>query len=153
MVLRRVAVSFAGGCLAAALTATVHAQFSATERAAYMAGIRIDRSMLVGDLATSPRSAMRSVDPQETTHEVREVNLIGRGVILEMPRGNPGSEGFQRPRLLIGRQSPELRSWMADVGLPPERCMLPVFRGRLKRAPETGKMGAAVLISGTCSFY
>jgi hypothetical protein len=28
-----------------------------------------------------------------------------------------------------------------------------MFRGRLKRDPETGKLGAAVLMSARCSFY
>ena len=152
MVLRRLAVLFAVGCLTA-MSAPCRAQLSATERAAYMSGLRIDRSMLAGPLASSPQSAMRVGDQPESARELRSVNLIGGGVVLEMPRSGPGPEGFQRPRLLIGRQSPELRSWMRDMGLPPERCMLPMFRGRLKRAPETGKMGAAVLVSGSCSFF
>ena len=152
MVLRRLAVLFAVGCLTA-MSVPCRAQLSATERAAYMSGLRIDRSMLAGPLASSPQSAMRVGDQPESARELRSVNLIGGGVVLEMPRTGPGPEGFQRPRLLIGRQSPELRSWMRDMGLPPERCMLPMFRGRLKRAPETGKMGAAVLVSGSCSFF
>lgn len=153
MALRRWAVVLVSGC-AAAVSLSCQAQISATERAAYMSGLRIDRSMLAGPLAASPPSAMRSVDsPANGASELREVNLIGRGVMLEMPRSGPGPEGFQRPRLLIGRQSPELRAWMSEIGLPPERCMLPMFRGRLKRAPDTGKIGAAVLVSGSCSFF
>jgi hypothetical protein len=31
--------------------------------------------------------------------------------------------------------------------------MLPTFRGRLKRDPETQKLGAAVLVSARCTFY
>ena len=37
----------------------VLAQASSAELAAYMSGLRIDRSMLAGSLAPSPRSAMR----------------------------------------------------------------------------------------------
>ena len=87
-----------------------------------------------------------------TGRETREVNLIGKGVVLEMPRINPDGK-YERPRLLIGRQSPELAAWMKEVGLPPERCMLPMFRGRLNREPETGKIGMAVLVTGRCTFY
>jgi hypothetical protein len=153
MVLRRLAVLLASGCVAA-MIAPCHGQTSAAERAAYMAGLRFDRSMLAGSLATSPRSAMSASDPQESpARQLRQVNLIGQGVVLEMPRGDPGTEGFQRPRLLIGLQSQALRTWMSEMGLPPERCMLPMFRGRLKRSPETGKMGAAVLVSGSCTFF
>jgi hypothetical protein len=124
---------------------------SATEQAAHMAGLRIDRSMLAGPLASSPRSAM-SYGGSSNQNEPREVNLVGNGVVLEMARVGPDGQ-FVRPRVLIGRQSPELRTWMRSAGLEPERCMLPMFRGRLKRDPETGKLGAAVLMSARCSFY
>lgn len=126
---------------------------SATEQAAYMAGLRIDRSMLAGPLASSPPSAMSYGGPSSNRlNAPREVNLVGNGVVLEMARVGPDGQ-FVRPRVLIGRQSPELRAWMTSVGLEPERCMLPMFRGRLKRDPETGKLGAAVLMSARCSFY
>lgn len=59
---------------------------------------------------------------------------------------------FVRPRLTIGRQSHELRNWMGSIGIPAERCMLPLFRGRLKRQ-ESGDVGAAVWISARCTFY
>ena len=141
------------GCCCAALFAHVHAQTGSAEQAALMAGLRIDRSMLAGPLASSPRLAMRIGGNSEYAQlETREVNLVGSGVVLEMPR--VGSDGtFQRPRLLIGRQSPELRTWMREAGLQPERCMLPMFRGRLKREPESGKVSAAVLVSARCTFY
>ena len=84
--------------------------------------------------------------------ETREINLVGKGVLLEMPRVAPDGS-YQRPRVLIGRQSPELRAWMREAGLEPERCMLPMFRGRLKRDPDTGKTGVAVLMSARCTFY
>jgi len=141
------------GCCGTALLADVSAQVSSAEQAAYMAGLRVDRSMLAGPLASSPRSAMRLEGASEYTgRETREVNLIGKGVVLEMPRVNPDGS-YERPRVLIGRQSPELAAWMKEVGLPPERCMLPMFRGRLSREPETGKIGMALLMTGRCTFY
>lgn len=149
--LYRAAVLVAAGCATALFGHAVLAQ-SATENAAYMAGIRIDRGMLVGPLASSPRSAMRGIEPSTIQQEPKELNLIGTGVVLEMPRLGPNGE-FVRPRLLIGRQSPELNAWMKSMGIAPERCMLPMFRGRLNREPETGKIGAAVLMSARCTFY
>jgi hypothetical protein len=146
------------GAVLAASVAALHfgdvlAQASSAERAAYMSGLRIDRSMLAGSLAPSPRSAMRLEGNGDSgMQETREVNLVGRGVVLEMPRVGPDGK-FQRPRLLIGRQSPELNAWMKEAGLAPERCMLPMFRGRLNRDPETGKAGIAVLMSARCTFY
>jgi hypothetical protein len=148
-----VAARTAATCAATLFAVAVHAQApSAAEQAAYMSGLRIDRGMLAGPLAASPRSAMNYDGPSSGAGEPREVNLIGSGVVLEMARIGPDGQ-FVRPRVLIGRQSPELRSWMRAVGLPPERCMLPTFRGRLKRDPETGKHGAAVLVSARCTFY
>lgn len=142
------------GCLIASLVSSTHAQPPpATEQAANMAGLRIDRRMLAGPLADSPRSAMPGMeDTVEVVREPREISLVGRGVLLEMRRAGPGGQ-YVRPRLLIGRPSPELRLWMRELGLPPERCMLPLFRGRLKRDPGTGKLGAAVLLSARCKFY
>lgn len=152
--LYRDARQIALGCMTALCIVTGHAQPpSATEQAAYMAGLRIDRNMLAGPLASSPVSAMpNGIDVPDVNREVREINLVGRGVLLEMARTGPDGQ-FVRPRLLIGRQSPELRLWMREMGLPPERCMLPMFRGRLKRDPDTGKLGAAVLVSARCTFY
>lgn len=144
------------GCALLFASLAAHAQrFGASELAAHMSGLRIDRSMLVGPLAAAPDPAIPA-DAEERPVQTapREVNLIGRGsgVMLEMARVGPNGQ-FVRPRLLIGRQSPELRSWMNSVGLPAERCMLPQFRGRLKRVEETGKYGAAVLVSARCTFY
>lgn len=142
------------GCVAALFVPASHCQsISATEQAAYMAGLRVDRNMLAGPLASRPRSAMPiGSEAPLPDREVREVNLVGKGVLLEMGRVGPDGQ-FQRPRLLLGRQSPELRMWMKELGLPPERCMLPLFRGRLKRDEHTGKTGAAFLVSARCSFY
>lgn len=146
-------VAVLAACVAALHFGDVLAQASSAELAAYMSGLRIDRSMLAGSLAPSPRSAMRLEGNGDSgMQEPREVNLVGRGVVLEMPRVGPDGK-FQRPRLLIGRQSPELSAWMKEAGLPPERCMLPMFRGRLNRAPETGRTGIALLVSARCTFY
>ena len=147
----RSAILFAAGCTAALFGHAVLAQ-GATDHAAYMAGIRLDRSMLAGPLATSPRSALRGVGSSSSVQEPREYNLIGPGVVLEMGRTGPDAR-FVRPRLLIGRQSPELNAWMKSMGVTPERCMLPMFRGRLVRVAESGKIGAAVLVSARCTFY
>lgn len=149
--LYRAAVLCIAGCTAALFGHAVLAQ-SATDHAAYMAGIRLDRSMLAGPLASSPRSALHGIESSNTVQEPREYNLIGSGVVLEMGRTGPDGR-FVRPRLLIGRQSPELNVWMKSVGVTPERCMLPMVRGRLNRVPETGKTGAAVLVSARCTFY
>ena len=147
----RAAVLFAAVCATALFGHSVLAQ-GASDHAAYMAGIHLDRSMLAGPLAPSPRSALRGVEPSNTVHEPREYSLIGSGVVLEMGRVGPDGR-FARPRLLIGRQSPELNVWMKSIGVTPERCMLPMFRGRLVRVPESGKIGATVLVSARCTFY
>ena len=141
------------GCWCAALVGNARAQGGSADHAAFMAGLRIDRSMLAAPLASSPRSAMSIGGPSEyAQQEAREVNLIGRGVVLEVPRVAPDGS-FQRPRVTIGRQSPELRMWMKEAGLDPDRCMLPMFRSRLKREPDTGKVTAAVLVSARCTFF
>jgi hypothetical protein len=149
--LYRAAVLFAAGCAMALFGHAVLAQ-GATDHAAYMAGIRLDRSMLAGPLATSPRSALRGVGSSSSVQEPREYSLIGSSVLLEMQRVGPDGK-FVRPRLLIGRQSPELNNWMKSMGVTPERCMLPMFRGRLHRVPETGTITGAVLMSARCTFY
>lgn len=149
--LYRAAALLAAGCTTALFGHVVLAQ-SATEHAAYMAGLRLDRSMLTGPLVSSPRSALRGIASSNTVQESREYSLIGSAVVIEVARTGPDG-GFVRPRLLIGRQSPELNVWMRSMGVTPERCMLPMFRGRLNRVPETGKIGAAVLMSARCTFY
>lgn len=149
--LYRVVVLLAAVCAMALFGHPVVAQ-SAADHAAYIAGIRLDRSMLAGPLAPSLPSASRGIESSNTMQEPREYNLIGSGVVLETGRIGPDGK-FVRPRLLIGRQSPELNVWMRSMGVTPERCMLPMFRGRLNRVPETGKIGAAVLMSARCTFY
>ena len=146
------------GCALLLASLAVRAQhYGAAELAARMAGLRIDRSMLVGPLASAPASAMPTDGEESTVQSLpHELKLFGSksggGVMLEMARTGPDGQ-FVRPRLLIGRQSEELRSWMSSVGISAERCMLPQLRGRLKRADETGKTGVAVLMSARCTFY
>jgi hypothetical protein len=147
-----VRVALAAGC-ALAVGSALAQRSNASEQAAYMAGLRVDRSMLVGPLASAPASAMPAEGEPLTPQTVpKEVSLIGSGVMLEMARSGPEGQ-FVRPRLLIGLQSAELRSWMNSVGIAAERCMLPQLRGRVKREPETGKLGAAVLVSARCTFF
>jgi hypothetical protein len=147
----RSATLFAAGCAAALFAHAVLAQ-GAADHAAHMAGIRLDRHILAGPLAPNPRPALRGIESANTGQEPREYSLIGSGVVLEMGRTGPDGR-FVRPRLLIGRQSPELNAWMKSMGVTPERCMLPMFRGRLVRVAESGKIGAAVLVSARCTFY
>jgi len=149
--LYRAAGPLVAGCTLALCGHTVLAQ-RATDHAAQMAGIRLDGSMLAGPLAPSPRPAVRGIESSTAAQEPREYSLIGSGVLLEMGRTGPDGK-FVRPRLLIGRQSPELNAWMKSIGVTPERCMLPMFRGRLNRVPDTGKISAAVLVSARCTFY
>ena len=149
--LYRTAALLAAGCATALFGHAVLAQ-GATNHAAHMAGIRLDRSMLAGPLAPSPRPALRGIESSTTAQEPREYSLIGSGVLLETGRVGPDGK-FVRPRLLIGRQSPELNAWMQSIGVTPERCMLPMFRGRLNRVPDTGKISAAVLVSARCTFH
>jgi hypothetical protein len=144
------------GCCMAALASSIAAQ-TAAERAAYMAGLRIDRGMLAGPLASSPRSAMSLGGPSDHyVQETHEVALLGKraGLLVEMPRMQPDGT-YQRPRLLLGRQSPELDALLKEVGLPPDRCMLPMLRGRLKRQTEgeTSRSGLAVLVTARCTFF
>jgi hypothetical protein len=124
---------------------------SATDVAAYMAGLRIDRKMLAGPLADERIATVR-IGGERQVVAPREVNLVGSAVMVEMARYGPDGQ-FVRPRVVIGRQSHELRSWMLAAGIQPERCVMPQFRGRLKRDPETGKVGAAVLVQARCTFY
>ena len=85
-----------------------------------------------GTPGAEPRPALRGIESSTTAQEPREYSLIGSGVLLETGRVGPDGK-FVRPRLLIGRQSPELNAWMQSIGVTPERCMLPMFRGRLTR--------------------
>jgi hypothetical protein len=155
----RYVYTFTGLLAMAALLAVSEASAQSYDRqsadlAAYRAGLRIDRSMLAGPLASSPRPLRMDGTVMEYEDEHRVVNLVGKrsGLMLEMARTTPDGN-YVRPRLIIGRHSDELKSWMNAAGISADRCMLPVLRSRLKRAPETGKTSAAFLVSARCSFY
>ena len=66
--LYRAAVLFAAGCATALFCNALLAQ-GAADHAAYMAGIRLDRSMLAGPLASSSRSALRGFESSSTVPE------------------------------------------------------------------------------------
>jgi len=114
------------------------------------AWLRIDRAMLAGPMAETPKSV--ALDRVTVEVQRTEVPLVGSAVVLELGRMTADGK-FVRPRVTVGRQSPELRYWMGSIGIPAERCLFPNFRGRLKRNEEDGKIGAAVLVSARCSFY
>jgi hypothetical protein len=116
-----------------------------------LAGLRLDKAMLAGPMADAPASARLDL-PTSGDGPRTEVSLIGSSVMLEMGRMTPDGK-FQRPRLVIGNQSHELKAWMASMGVQAERCMLPTVRGRLKRSAEDGSIGAALLVSARCTFY
>ena len=83
----------------------------------------------------------------------RELGVFGSSaVVLEL--GRIGLDGrFVRPRIVVGRNSPELRHWLHEAGIHAERCMLPMLRTRAKRDPESGKLGATVMLSARCTVY
>ena len=83
----------------------------------------------------------------------REIGVFGSSaVVLELGRIGPDGR-FVRPRILVGRNSPELKLWLHEAGIRAERCMLPMVRTRAKRDPESGKLGATVMLSARCTFY
>ena len=83
----------------------------------------------------------------------REIGVFGSSaVVLELGRIGPDGR-FVRPRIMVGRNSPELRYWLHEAGIRAERCMLPMVRTRAKRDPESGKLGATVMLSARCTFY
>ncbi|MGH6643908.1 MAG: hypothetical protein ACRED3_14550, partial [Bradyrhizobium sp.] len=95
-------------------------------------GLRIDKALLAGPLADAAPT-VRLDQPATHVQQRGEISLIGSTVMLEMGRMTPDGK-FVRPRLSIGQQSQELRSWMRSLGVQPERCMLPHIRGKLKRS-------------------
>lgn len=155
--MKTIVVLAAVASVAALLAVPARAQsygMNSTETAAYMSGLRLDRKMLAGPLADSPRSVRLDGSGMQTGAPAEVVSIFGgrSGVMMEMARLTPDGR-FVRPRVLIGRHSDELRTWMNSIGISADRCMLPMLRGRLKRAPDTGKVGAAILVSARCSFY
>ena len=116
----------------------------------HSAGLRIDRSMLAGPLAESPRVVLPGSLPAAA--ESYQMNLIGSTVLLETARYTPDGR-YVRPRLTIGSESPELKSWMKSAGFQAERCMLPMVRARVRRDEATGDIGTAFWVSARCKFY
>lgn len=93
----------------------------------------------------------RVLSPREGA--TREISVFGSSaVLLELGRIGPDGR-FVRPRIMVGRNSPELRYWLYEAGIRAERCMLPMVRTRAKRDPESGKLGATVMLSARCTFY
>jgi hypothetical protein len=114
------------------------------------AGLRVDRSMLAGPLADSPPVVLPESLPSAV--ESYQMNLGGSTVLLETARLT--SDGrYVRPRLTIGSESAELKSLMKSAGVQAERCMLPMFRARVKRDDTTGDVGSAFWVSARCKFY
>lgn len=111
---------------------------------------------------TSHRHLMRSESPVHDAGvrdlyrldgATREIGVLGSSaVVLELGRIGPDGR-FVRPRIMVGRNSPELKLWLHEAGIRAERCMLPMVRTRAKRDPESGKLGATVMLSARCTFY
>lgn len=115
------------------------------------AGLRVDRSMLAAPRAESPRVVLPGTLPAAA--ETYQMSLIGgSSVVLETARFT--SDGrYVRPRLTIGSESPELKSWMKSAGIQAERCMLPMVRARMRRDEATGDVGTAFWVTARCRFY
>lgn len=161
---RRLLLGLVTACLVAAVWPVVgHCEGSwagASGRILESLSFRVLRLHLLGTEATqgavhqeaSIPAADRSAIGADRT-PVREVEVFGRpGVVLELGRIGPDGR-FVRPRLLVGRQSPELKFWLRENGIEAERCMLPLLRTRARRDADTGRLGATVMISARCTFY
>jgi hypothetical protein len=121
---------------------------SSTEASLGAIGLRIDRSALRSTSAPDVPVPERPVTPAAPT----EISLVGSSVTVEVGRITPDGR-FIRPRLLIGLQSDLLKRRMTEMGIPAERCMLPMVRGRLKRNADNGDVGASFMVSARCTFY
>jgi hypothetical protein len=108
------------------------------------------RNFISRELPADDRSDRSLSQPEGAT---REIGVFGSSaVVLELGRIGPDGR-FVRPRIMVGRNSPELRYWLHEAGIRAERCMLPMVRTRAKRDPESGKLGATVMLSARCTFY
>lgn len=139
--------------LAALFAAAAYAQPVAPSRdpSAQVSGLQIDRRLLDVGPASGPRAVLPESSPEIA--ETYQVNLMGSTtVVLETARFT--SDGrYVRPRLTIGNESPQLRSWMTSIGVPAERCQLPMFRARVRRDEGTGDIGSTFWMSARCKFY
>lgn len=114
-------------------------------------GLRVDRSMFAAPHAESPSVVLPGSLP--TTVESYQMDLFGGSAIL-LETARITSDGrYVRPRLTIGSESTELKSWMKSAGFQAERCMLPMFRARLRRDEATGDIGSTFWVSARCKFY
>ena len=122
--------------------------------ATHLPNLKIDRRMLAGPLPGSLSNLPRVVqqDGISMIDQPREISLVGSAVMVEVARLTPDGK-YVKPRLVIGRQSHELKSFMSSIGIDAERCMLPMVRGRLKRNSDTGDVGATLHVSARCTFY
>lgn len=120
---------------------------SFTEASLGVIGLRVDRSAFTAGPAELP-STPQPLTPVMPT----EISLVGSSVVVELGRMAPDGR-FIRPRLLVGLQSTGLKYWMREIGIPAERCMLPLVRGRLRRNADNGDVGAALHLSARCTFY
>ena len=108
------------------------------------------RTFIGREAAAAALAARALSHPEGAT---REIGVFGSSaVVLELGRIGPDGR-FVRPRIMVGRSSPELRYWLHAAGLRAERCMLPMVRTRAKRDHESGKLGATVMLSARCTFY
>jgi hypothetical protein len=115
------------------------------------AGLRVDRSMLAAPRAESPGVVLPEALP--ATAETYQMNLIGGSTVL-LETARITSDGrYVRPRLTIGSESAELKSWMKSAGIQAERCMLPMVRARMRRDEATGDVGTAFWVTARCKFY
>jgi hypothetical protein len=115
------------------------------------AGLRVDRSMLAAPRAESPGVVLPEALPAAA--ETYQMNLIGGSTVL-LETARITSDGrYVRPRLTVGSESAELKSWMKSAGIQAERCMLPVVRARMRRDEATGDIGTAFWVSARCKFY
>ena len=78
--------------------------------------------------------------------------LIGGAVHLEMPRLAPNGQ-FVRPKIFIGLESSQMKSWMRSQGIAAERCMFPMLRARTRLNHENGEFSAALTMHARCTFY
>ena len=108
------------------------------------------RNFISREFPADDRSDRVLSQPEGAT---REIGVFGSSaVVLELGRIGPDGR-FVRPRIMVGRNSPELRYWLHEAGIRAERCMLPMVRTRAKRDPESGKLGATFMLSARCTFY
>lgn len=141
-----------GAMLAAAEACAQQGAAAPLNPAAQVSGLRVDRQVFAPAPVSSTTRAMLPESSPDVA-ETYQMNLLGStSVTLETARLT--SDGrYVRPRLTIGSESAELKSWMNSIGVPAERCQLPTFRARVRRDEGTGDIGSTVWMSARCRFY